>query len=205
MIRNLVVKLCILYHFSLLFISNAHGQDVTILNNFNGFEADGNVTLNWVIKSGSTCNGITIFRSIDGVNFEIIGDIQGVCGNLSQPEPYSFVDVSPIKNAINCYKLELGNYGFSETVKIEIIDIGSSGYQIRPHPIKSSGKIFFTNKQMSTHQITIYNAAGKIVFVSTTEQDFFVVNSADFSSGLYLFDISNLSGNARITGRVVFQ
>ena len=187
-----------------MFFSNANGQDVTILNNFNGFEAEGNVTLNWVIKSGSTCNGITIFRSVDGVNFEIIGDIQGVCGNLSQPEPYSFVDVSPIKNAINCYKLELGNYGFSETVKIEIIDIGSSGYQVRPHPISSTGKIYFSNKQMNQHQITFYNTAGMMVYVSTTEEDFFDLNREEFSSGLYFFDISDLSGNTRISGKVVF-
>ncbi len=205
MIRNLVVKLCILYHFSFFLLSNVFGQDVSILNNFNAFEAEGRVTINWVIKSGSTCNGITIFRSVDEVNFEVIGDIQGVCGNLSQPEPYSFVDVNPVKNAINCYKLELGNYGFSEAVKIEIIDIGNSGYQIRPHPITSTGKIFFSNKQLSSHKITIYNAEGKVVYGSFTEQDFFEVNSVDFSSGLYFFDISNLAGNASITGKIVFR
>lgn len=205
MIRNLVVKLCILYHFSFVFVSNVFGQDVSILNNFNAFEAEGKVTLNWVIKSGSTCNGITIFRSVDEVNFEIIGDIQGVCGNLSQPEPYSFVDMNPVKNAINCYKLELGNYGFTEAVKIEIIDIGTSGYQIRPHPISATGKIFFSNKQLSSHQITFYNAEGKIVYASITEQEFFEIDGRNFSSGLYFFVISNLDGNASITGKIVFR
>lgn len=188
-----------------MFVSNVFGQDVSILNNFNAFEAEGKVTLNWVIKSGSTCNGITIFRSVDEVNFEIIGDIQGVCGNLSQPEPYSFVDMNPVKNAINCYKLELGNYGFTEAVKIEIIDIGTSGYQIRPHPISATGKIFFSNKQLSSHQITFYNAEGKIVYASITEQEFFEIDGRNFSSGLYFFVISNLDGNASITGKIVFR
>ena len=205
MIRNLVVKLCILYHFSLVLVSNAFGQDVTILNNFNGFEADGNVTLNWVIKSGSTCNGITIFRSTDGINFEIIGDIQGVCGNLSQPEPYSFVDVNPVKNAINCYKLELGNYGFSESVKIEIIDLAANGYQIRPHPVTTESNIYFQNKLFENFQMELFDLNGKQVHFTTTSTDFFVVNAAGLTSGMYFFRISDMDARIRTAGKIVIR
>jgi hypothetical protein len=184
-------------------VSNVFGQDVTILNNFNAFEAEGNVTLQWVIKSGSTCNGISIFRSTDGINFEIIGDIQGVCGNLSQPEPYSFVDVSPIKNAINCYKLELGNYGFSESVKIEIIDLAANGYQIRPHPVTTESKIYFQNKSFENFQLKLFDLNGKQIYNATTSTDFFVVNAAYLTSGMYFFRISDMNEAIRVSGKLV--
>ena len=82
----------------------------TILDDFALDLNQGKVLLAWTIKSGSVCNGIQIYRSStgDSVNFDLIEDIQGVCGDLSSPVAYTFTDEDPMPNQVNYYKLLLG-------------------------------------------------------------------------------------------------
>ena len=74
----------------------------TILDDFALDLNQGKVLLAWTIKSGNVCNGIQIYRSPteDSLNFELIEDIQGVCGDLSSPVTYTFTDEHPKQNQI---------------------------------------------------------------------------------------------------------
>ena len=100
-----------LFIFFLIIGSNSLAQQNSILGSFYLFESNAKIYLNWSIVSGSTCNGIKIFRSIDSLNFYEIGKIEGICGNISAEQFYNFIDENPVKNKINFYKLELGNSG----------------------------------------------------------------------------------------------
>ncbi|MBA2421837.1 MAG: hypothetical protein H0V61_01240 [Chitinophagales bacterium] len=55
----------------LLQMITAHvfAQHNLILGNFSLFQSNGKVYLNWYIVSGSSCNGIQIYRSTDSVMF----------------------------------------------------------------------------------------------------------------------------------------
>ena len=88
--------------------ANVFAQHNSILDNFTVFENNENVYLNWTIISGSTCNGIQIYRSTDNLSFTQIGSIARICGSSSQPRNYAFTDNNPEKNKFNCYRLELG-------------------------------------------------------------------------------------------------
>ena len=79
-------------------------------SNFFLFQDNKQITLHWSIDSGPTCNGITILRSLDTLNFEVIGNILGVCGNITSSQIYYFTDTNPISSNYNFYKLRLG-YG----------------------------------------------------------------------------------------------
>ena len=69
--------------------------------------SQGNVLLAWTIKSGSVCNGIQIYRSTDSLNFVIIENIDGACGDLASSVTYTYTDSEPINNKINYFKFEL--------------------------------------------------------------------------------------------------
>ncbi len=101
-----------------------------LLSNFTGFQQNETIHLSWTFSSGSQCSGIHIFRSRDGEMFEEIGRISGICGASESPVTYSFTDSLPLPNTVNYYRLELGNQGFSTTLKIEYFVPGKGGYSI---------------------------------------------------------------------------
>ncbi|MBK7683934.1 MAG: T9SS type A sorting domain-containing protein [Bacteroidetes bacterium] len=190
----------------LLFITQfASAQHNSVLDNFTVNIFSGKVLLNWIITSGSTCNGIQIYRSTDGKPFVEIGSIAGVCGSTSSPKQYDFTDVKPVKNSINCYRLELGGNGTSEVLSLEIIDIAAGGYQIRPNPVSTNAKIYFDNNKKEEHQFVLYNLSGTIVTTIITKEDFFDFNAINLISGLYLFAISNDSFTEKARGRILVQ
>ena len=184
--------------------ANVFAQHNPILDNFTVFENNGKVYLNWTIISGSTCNGIQIYRSTDSINYIQVGSIAGICGSSSTAVNYNFTDNNPEKNKINYYRLELGSNGSSEILSVEIIDI-ESGYQIRPNPVIGKAKIYFDNNTKLQHQLFIYNLNGFQIFSSTTKEDFFELNTETFLTGIYLFTISTEGNFPKATGKLMVQ
>ena len=184
--------------------ANVFAQHNPILDNFNVFKNNGKVFLNWTIISGSTCNGIQIYRSTDGINFMQVGSIAGICGSSSTAVNYNFTDNNPEKNKINYYRLELGNNGSSEILSVKIIDI-ESGYQIRPNPIIGKAKIYFDNNTKLQHQLFIYNLNGFQIFSSTTKEDFFELNTETFLSGIYFFTIETEGNVPKAKDKILVQ
>ena len=127
-----------------------------------------------VFSEWMRCNGIQIFRSTDKINFIKIGDIAGVCGSTSAPQPYDLTDINPVKNSFNYYRLELGGSGISDIIGIEIIELEYSGYQIRPNPISTEAKIFFENNKNQEHHLTIYDTNGNQALALVTKEEFFL-------------------------------
>lgn len=174
-----------------------------ILDNFILVENNGRVYLNWTIVSGSTCSGIQIFRSVDSISYSQIGSIAGICGSSSSAKNYNFTDENPQINKINFYRLELGGNGTSQVLSVEIIDISAGGYQIRPNPVVGNSKIYFNNNTRLEHQLLIYNLNGTQVFSSITMKDFFELNSAAFSSGIYIFTIASQGNLPKVLGKIM--
>jgi len=189
----------------LSFTSSCISQLSTIVENFTAFENNGKIDLNWFISSGNTCSGIKIYRSADSTNFELIGTIEGVCGSISTRSPYNFSDESPLKNSYNRYKLELGGSGFSEIVSVEIIDKGQTGYQIRPNPVSTNTKLYFDNLIKSEHQLEIYNLQGIKILTLSTQEDYFLINSLGFQSGIYHFVLLSTAQPSKINGTFFVQ
>lgn len=170
--------------------SLAAAQPHPILDDFTAFRDGNTVLLKWTITSGSTCNGIRIYRAEDTINYIQVGDIAGVCGSSTSPVPYSFTDLSPIPNKINYYRLELGTQGFSKFVAIEFIVLGNEGYLIRPQPVTDNAVIYFDNPANDSYSFKLYDEKG--VLVKTIENittDTILFNRVGLNSGTYLFTI----------------
>ncbi len=184
---------------------NALGQINPILGHFYASEQNGVVILSWEIIAGSTCNGIQIFRSTDDLNYVQINDIPGICGNISFAQDYIFEDINAVKNKTNFYKLKLGTSGYSPVISVEIIDINTSGYQIRPNPVRENSKIYFTNETNSESLITIYDFKGAEVYTNRTQNNYFDIDGSLFNSGIYIFTISIPENRSITTGKLVIH
>ncbi|MDC0644448.1 T9SS type A sorting domain-containing protein [Crocinitomicaceae bacterium] len=177
-----------------------------ILSDFDIDVNQGKVLLSWTIKSGSTCNGIQIYRSTfnDSTGFDIIEDIQGVCGDLSAPVTYTYTDQSPTLNTVNYYKLHLGGQEYSQVLSIEVVQIPSNSYLLRPNPISGTADLLFENANNENIELKIYDDFGSIIHKEQTNGNRFILDSNSISSGLYYFTIKNQANNKIINGRALF-
>lgn len=140
------------------------------------------VYLQWTIKEGRTCNDIHIERSSDGLYFERIGLISGVCGSSDSDVVFFFTDEEPVKNKINYYRLELGSQGYTTTFQINtrIID----NYFILQNPVKESLNILFA--EGSLRSIEIYDTGGKRLYTQQiTDQDI-TITVDHLQAGVYI-------------------
>ena len=178
----------------------------TILDDFAVDVNQGKVLLVWTIKSGSVCNGIQIYRSSseDSIDFELIEDIQGVCGDLSSPVAYTFTDDNPFQNQFNYYKLLLGGQEASNVLGIEVLFIPSNSYLLKPHPISSNSELYFENANSNSFELKVFDDFGSVVYKNETNSNRFILDSSMISSGLYYFTLENKSNKRVINGKALF-
>jgi len=104
----------------LFFVSTLVGmaQVIDITSFIKANETQGKVLLTWQIVRGSTCNGIQIYRGTDSTQLTQVGEIIGVCGSITEPIDYSFVDEKLSKNNTYYYRLEFGTQGSSKIIPL---------------------------------------------------------------------------------------
>ena len=190
-----------------LFISMTCGllSSQSILDDFAIDLNQGKVLLAWTIKSGNVCNGVQIYRSSneDSINFELIEDIQGVCGDLSSAVAYTYTDETPTPNKVNYYKLLLGQE-FSDVLGIEVLFIPSRSYLLKPHPVRNSSALYFNNSNNHNFELKIFDDFGSIVYLHETNSNRFILDSTMVASGLYYFTLENKSDKSIINGKALF-
>jgi len=183
----------------------AFGQNEDVIGDFSAEEVNGKVFLTWYIKQGETCNGIQVLHSLDSVNFQQIGSIEGTCGSIEQAVPYDFTDLFPEKNAINYYRLNLGGVGFSKIVQAEIIDIASNNYLLRPNPVTSKSELHFKNDGSHLIELMIYTNEGKFVHRIETTNELIILKKDNYYRGVYLFTLNNTTTGSQVKGRFQVQ
>lgn len=134
------------------------------LVNFTGIQYKDSVLLNFIVGKGFSCNGINIERSADSLNFSVIGGIQGICGSADYETPFQFTDKSPLINADNYYRLDLGLYGFSQALKVAFVKFNVAGYLFYPDPCRFNCSLFFENPTNAEVKFFIYHYSGREVF-----------------------------------------
>jgi hypothetical protein len=176
-------------------------QTHPFLSKFTATAIGESIFLAWTIKAGSTCDGIQIFRSADSLNFDKISEIPGVCGDVFESRSYSFTDNTPEKNRVNFYKIGLNENGFSQIVSVDLIVFSNNGYQVRPNPIVNESIIKFENSNHQMHELCVYSLNGSKILQIKTSNDYFSVNRANLSPGIYAFTISSTEQIQQITGK----
>lgn len=189
MFKNIIL-ICSFFAASFL----AYSQEADIyLENVIAVQQEDNVFLRWTIKAGNTCDGTRIQRSEDGVAFEKIGEIPGVCGSPSQSVTYDFRDTIPLYNKMNYYRLELGILGFSTPVFVEVIRLNDEGYSLNPNPVVDISNLLFDNPDNESHEVCLINMSGEVVYNIVTTSNRVEIERDFLSAGTYIFKI--LKGN----------
>ncbi|HQQ11587.1 MAG TPA: hypothetical protein PK855_00400 [Bacteroidales bacterium] len=173
------------------------------IGDFRIAENDSKVLIQWVIREGNTCDGVRVYRSADGIFFEEIGRIEGVCGSPYSAVAYDFTDSVPLLNRKAFYRLELGNLGVSETLSILVVDFSANNYRIVPHPATAGSRIYFQNPRNQQHQLHILSALGKTEAKLLTTDAFFELNATKPRAGLHLFIIKNERGFVVASGSLL--
>lgn len=164
-------------------------QETEVLDYINISNLKGEILLDWQITQGSICNGIKIYRSVNNSAFVEVGKIDGICGHSSLPVRYTFKDENPIKNQVNTYRLDLGGYGNSEAVGIEIIDFEGNNYQLRPNPVVTTSQLMFNNDKNKEAKIHIFDAKGNAFPHLTTRTNLVNIYAKEYSTGFYFFNV----------------
>jgi hypothetical protein len=160
-----------------------------ILRNFSGQVTGNSIRLSWVIKGGNTCEGTKIQRSNDGLFFETIGEIGGVCGSPDFDVPYLFVDSLPIANQTNYYRLELGTQGFSTSVSFPFNPLNDQGYSIVLDRAQRTASVYFDNPQAETVAFQLITLNGVVLSKGNTGAGSLTFNFNGWPSGIYLIQI----------------
>ena len=166
-----------------------------MLNYFTASVFQNSILLDWEIKGGETCNGMSLFRSSDSINFVQIADFPGVCGDINSASRYSHADISPIENTYNYYKVRLGTQGDSDVLKLFFVKIEANSYSIFNDELNNSFTIYFHNAENEIFNFEIINQQGKYI----DQKDALNGNSISLESfnrpsGIYFFNITFNSG-----------
>lgn len=173
-----------------------------ILRSFDAIKQPNGVLLKWVIKGGQQCQGTWVYRADESELFEVINHVEGICGDFTEDETYTYFDNSPRSNAYNRYRLEMGMQGFTDTITLFFEDFGSDNYLL----LSENGqfKILFSNDLSREATLQLFDLSGKVLREEKTLQNDIEVDPAGLRAGVYLFRISGVS-ESDITGKLYFS
>lgn len=139
------------------------------LTSFDAINGDDcSIELEWTTATETGNDYFQIERSADGVNYTVIGVIEG-SGNSSTANTYTFIDDAPSAN--NYYRLRQidfvgdGSVSSQLVVKSQCFEGDRNTVEIFPNPIRGKGKIKFFNDDIvdAEVELNISDALGRIV------------------------------------------
>lgn len=173
-----------------------------ILSQFFAVQLDETVFLRWTISAGNTCEDTHIERSSDGISYERIGLIGGICGSPDQSITYEHRDTLPLPNRLSYYRLYLGQYGFTSPQAVEFIQYNDQGFLMAPNPFTDKARLAFENTTGEEHTLLLANALGKLISESRTTNSEFIIQRDGLSAGIYFYKVLK-SGIVIYSGKII--
>lgn len=192
------ISLALLNLLLLVFPFFGISQPHALLQDFSGYQQERQLVLRWTFRSGSLCEGTRIERSSDGYIYQQIGEVPGICGNQETAFTYTFTDSLPKTNAINYYRLELGNFGFTSVIGVEHITTGSNGFVVLNSDTGLTS-VFFKQVPGKKSNAVIYSSSGKRVLETTIEGNSLQIPPGRLAAGIYILLLS-FADNTAVSG-----
>jgi len=158
------------------------------------------VILNFIITPGNACSGYKIEHSIDSLNFELLYDFSGICGELTKSQSISYSHETPLKNKRNYYRVLIPPADYSMISSLVFIDISEKGYILYNNPINQNLLLLssYTNSKLK-----IYNQFGELVRkFSPNENGLYYEDITALQSGILYFEIEPKIGKT-ILGKFI--
>lgn len=166
---------------------------------FSAEESKNNVELTWATASEKNNDYFTLYRSIDGNNWEEISRVVGA-GNSNNVNNYLFTDNNPI-NGTSYYKLRQTDFdGRYEDFEIVSVNIQLTETQVTLYPNPATDYInvnYFVASSANEITINIFNASGKLLNSSSHVNNEFgneaQINIQNLDNGMYYMQVSDNS------------
>ena len=157
------------------------------LLNFNGLYNHGNVDLTWQTATEVNNDYFELQRSIDGINFSTIANIDGA-GNSSSILDYDYTDVG-VSGTILYYRLLQydfdGTISASKIISVRLDKTGSAPILIMPNPFSNSFTLTKMYAEVAT--VSVYDVLGRLLEQKvTTEGELSITLGEALSNGSYI-------------------
>jgi hypothetical protein len=164
------------------------------IQSFEAYKVDKNAKLEWITQSEENNDYFTIERSVDCIEWQKIGKVQGA-GNSNYIRQYEYTDHYPYEG-VNYYRLIQtdfdGNSTYSEIKAVEFEKSDeNNGIIIYPNPFEDVLQIQFQQNQQIL-SLSIFDAQGRIVY--NNQSDTRLIDLKILPTGFYLIEIELTSG-----------
>lgn len=152
-----------------------------------------NIVISYLISAGNTCSGYQILKSNDSLNFNVIYDYAGICGESSKAQNITFSDEHPEENKKNYYKVLILPSDYSAAISVFFIDLSEKGYLLMQNPITDRLSIL---SDINSKTLKIYNQKGDLIqSLTPNEKGLYQKEISSLGSGVYYFVIESSKGN----------
>ncbi len=159
-------------------------------------KAGQSVQLNWSTLTEKGTSHFTIERTIDGKNFEELGNVKAT-GNSNIKQTYYFTDHAPLAET-NIYRIKAidfdGHTEYSDLVSVRFTN--NVNIAVYPNPATEYIKLSST---VSKNNISIYDMTGKKVFTAQQVENNQNFNISGLPIGIYIVEINDVNGNNHVT------
>jgi hypothetical protein len=160
------------------------------------------IELNWQTASEINNDRFEVYRSIDGVDFNLVQVVPGV-GTSSNINTYSTLDKAAHISTTLYYKLvQIDFDGTSETFKILRVNLSNLENQVSIYPNPAHDQIEFriTNPSNFSTEITITNLNGEVVLTETVNNSL-RLDVSEWRTGLYFLRAT--ANNTEVVNRII--
>lgn len=161
---------------------------------FNGLNEHSYNSFSWSTATEINNDYFTLEKTTDALNFIEVVKSNGA-GNSNTPLIYSIIDYYPTKG-LSYYRLKQtdfnGEYTYSKLVMIDVPNQLTEDFSIYPNPFSTSATITINDaSQLKNVELRIYNDLGKEVMVKTIKAQSTTLNTKDFLSGIYFYQLTD--------------
>lgn len=139
--------------------------------------------LSWKTLSETQNEKVIIERSIDGLNWDVLGEVLGA-GNSSVEIAYEFWDDRPVMG-MNYYRLKQvdfdGSWEFSDIVTVDL----RNRFVLFPNPADQQVQLVLDQDQSLPLNLQISNAQGEVVHSGIINENYHDIDISTFSNGVY--------------------
>ncbi|MCB9261084.1 MAG: T9SS type A sorting domain-containing protein [Flavobacteriales bacterium] len=155
------------------------------------------ILLEWSTASETNNSHFEVERSLDGQNFEAIGNVQGN-GTSSTILNYSYTDLNAFGNSnIAYYRIKQvdydGNFEYFDAIKIDLSEMNgtlSNQVSMYPNPFTDNVNISIKSDSEYDATLTITNSFGQEVKVINLGYGDNQIQTSDLASGVYYFTLN---------------
>jgi hypothetical protein len=153
-----------------------------------------NVNLKWSTETETNNSYYSIHRSTDGMNWQLIGIVQGAGNSITQ-QNYSFIDVASYVSSY--YRLKQtdidGQYKYFKTIAVKKCSEDPNELAMYPNPGSGIFNLLYKGDSEKFLSISIYNASGEMVYNSKKYQS--AIDLSGNPNGMYFIRFNLISGS----------